>query len=145
LVESVLLAPSGKKTEMMLSSDVMGIYNKALKETNAEFGTSGSSFVEIAKQVGTKKEAQLGRGLGRVRHQLLPGATSGQRLEIYNLITQVRKDLDAVMNLLEKGFDQEQLTMSVNQVNRGMTTLRTMIRALYHSEVPQKSTGPFMF
>lgn len=148
LVESILLAPAGKKAEMMLSSDVMGTYARALKETNAEFGTSGSSFMEIAKQVTSQKatkQAQLGRGIGKLRHQLVPGATSGQRLEIYNLIAQVRKDLDAVMDLLEKGFDQDQLTVAVNQVNRGMTTLRTMIRALYHSEVPQKSTGPFMF
>lgn len=151
MVEGILVAPSGSKAEMMLKSPIAETYSKALKDTNAELGTSGTTFQEIANQVGMQetnppeatKQAQLGRGLSRMRHQLLPGATSGQRLEIYNLITQTKKDLNEVMDLLEGGFDQNKLTVAVNQVNRGMTTLRTMIRALHHFETPEKSPSPF--
>jgi hypothetical protein len=146
IFESISAAPKNKKTEVLLQSNVADVYKRALQETNAELGTNGTSFQEIAllaKQKGpVSKEAQ--RQLGKFRHQILPGATSGQRLEIYRFIDQIKIDLDNVMNLLEKGFDQEQLTTALAQVNREMSGLRTMMRSLYYSEKPGEASSPFM-
>lgn len=145
-IEHIMAAPKNEKTEVLLNSNLAGVYSRAIQEVNAELGTNGTSFQEIAMMAKKKptvtKEAQ--RQLGKVRHQVLPGATSGQRLEIYQLLTQVRTDLDSVMDLLEKGFDQEQLTTAIGQVQREMTTLRTMIRSLYYSEKPEEASSPFM-
>lgn len=146
VIESILVAPKGKRVSVLRKSNVEDIYGRALQEVNAELGTSGISFAQIAEQVKAKppttKEAQQ-RQLGKIRHQLLPGNSSGQRLEIYQFISQIRKDLDNVMNLLEKGFDQEALPPAINQVNREMAALRTMMRSLYYSEKPEEASTPF--
>jgi hypothetical protein len=145
IVESVMAAPKDKKAEVLLSTNINDVYSRAIQEVNTELGTNGTSFKEIAtmkQKLPVAKEAQ--RQLGKIRHQLLPGATSGQRLEIYQFITQIRKDLDEVMNLLESGFDQDKLTTAIGQVNREMAALRTMMRSLYYSEKPEEASSPFM-
>lgn len=145
VIESILVSPKGRRVSVLRKSNVEAIYDKAVQEVNAELGTNGTSFAQIAAQVKTKpvaKEAQ--RQLGKVRHQILPGATSGQRLEIYRFVTQIRRDLNDVMNLLEKGFDEKALSTAINQVNREMAALRTMMRSLYYSEKPEEASSPFM-
>ena len=146
VIESILAAPKSKKTEVMRQSNVAAVYDKALKEVNAELGTNATSFVQLVEQAKNKpvaKEAQLQRYIGKARHQLLPGATSGPRLEIYGLIDKLRANLDGVMNLLEDGFDQEKLSPAIAEVNRDMTSLRTMVRSLYYSEKPGEASSPF--
>jgi hypothetical protein len=144
IVDRILAAPAGKKVSVVESSGIEQAYQEAIRLVNAEWGTTGSTFRDIVSQ----KQAQSGtktaqRQLGKLRHQLIPGATSGQRLEIYKFITQIKKDLDSVMNLLEAGFDQEQLSTTISQVNREMSTLRTMMRSLYYSEMPGESPSTF--
>ncbi len=143
IVESVMAAPKDKKTEVLLNTNISKVYNQAIQEINTELGTNGTSFKEIVamKQKLPAKEAQ--RQLGKIRHQLLPGDTSGQRLEIYQFLNQIRRDLDEVMNLLESGFDQDKLTPAINQVNREMAALRTMMRSLYYSVKPDEASTPF--
>jgi hypothetical protein len=144
-IESVVAAPKNRKLDVVRKTNVDGLYDRALQEVNAELNTSGGSFADVVAQ---KKSAPIEgkmaqRQLGKLRHQIIPGATSGQRLEIYRFIAQIRKDLDEVMNLLEAGFDQEKLTTAINQVNREMAALRTMIRSLYYSEKPEEASSPF--
>lgn len=89
--------------------------------------------------MGTKspvKTAQVGRWLGKARHQILPGATSGPRLEVYRLIEQAKVDLNKIMDLLEKGLDEDALTQAIGDVNKEMTSLRTFLRSLYFAEQP---------
>ena len=144
LIEAVLAAPKGKRFEVLQKSNINTIYDKVLQEVNIELNTNGQTFMQIVEQLKNKpttKKAQ--RQLGKIRHQLLPGATSGQRLEIYGFISQIRKDMDEVMNLLEKGFDQEKLTTAIGQVTREISALRTMMRSLYYSEKPSEVSSPF--
>ena len=144
LIETVLAAPKGKRFEVLQKSNINAIYDKVLQEVNAELNTNGQTFMQIVEQLKNKpstKEAQ--KQLGKIRHQLIPGATSGQRLEIYQFISQIRKDMNEVMNILEKGFDQEQLTTAIGQVTREMSALRTMMRSLYYSEKPAEVSSPF--
>jgi hypothetical protein len=143
-VESIMAAPKGQKIQQLLHSKIGELYNKALEEVNKELGTNGTSFAQIAVQQqaqGTTKAAQ--RQLGKLRHQIVPGATSGSRLEVYNMITEIRKNLNIVMDLLEGGFDQAKLSIAINQVNREIAALRTMIRSLYYSEKPEEASSPF--
>lgn len=117
-------------------------YNSAVGATNQELGTSGQSFKDIVQQHKSLPQKQA-QSFGKTRHQLIPGATSGARLEVYNLIETLRQDLDAVMDLLEAGFDQEKLSEAISKVNRQMSALRTMTRALYFSEKPEMASNSF--
>lgn len=145
IVEYIMGAPKKHKVNALIGSNIDAIYRKAIQEVNNELGTSGASFEQIAKQIKekaatTNKQAQQ---LGKIRHQLIPGATSGSRLEVYNLVNALRQDLDKVMDLLEEGFDPEKLSVAIAQVNRQMTALRTMTRALYFSEKPEMAPSAF--
>ena len=148
IVDKILTTPRDQMLVAVQNSDIGRIYQEAIRLVNAEWGTVGNSFREIVAQrqanLAQQEVKTAQRQLGKFRHQVIPGATSGQRLEIYQFISQIRKDLDNVMNLLEKGFDQEQLTTAIGQVNREMSALRMMMRSLYHSEKPTEETStPF--
>ena len=151
IIDSIIAAPRNSRVAVIQKTDIVGAYQKVIKTLNAELGTSGTSLQEIVAQQANKtsatpdlaKEAQLRRWLGKTRHQILPGATSGPRLEIYKFISEIRLDLDAVMNLLEKGLDEVALTEAIAQVNRKMIVLRTMMRSLYYSEKPEEAPSPF--
>jgi len=148
LIEKIMAAPAAKKVEILQQSNFIDLYAKALQEVNTELNTAGQSFAQVLEQVKEQspegiKQAQLLRWVGKSRHQALPGATSGTRLEIYRFISQIKLDLDVVMNLLEQGFDQEQLTLAMSQVNRQLSTLRTMMRSLYYSEKPEEASSFF--
>lgn len=136
-IEGVVAAPKNKKIDVMRKANIDGLYDRALQEVNAELKTNGSSFADVAQQKKNAPiEAAAQRQLGKLRHQILPGATSGQRLEIYRFIEQIKIDLNEIMDLLEQGFDQEKLAPAITKVHREMTALRTMVRSLYASEKP---------
>lgn len=144
-MERLSAMPKGKITPKTIS-DFELIYTIAIGATNQELGTSGKSFQEIARQhqSNPKKEAQEMLGeLRSLRHKGIPGATSGSRLEIYQAIDQVKKDINKLMDLLESGYDQTQIDTSVLQVNREMTLLRTLIRSLLISVDPKGAPTPF--
>lgn len=143
IVEAIVAAPKHRKPDVLKQYNISSVYDKALQEVNGELGTSGTSFAQVVEQAKAKPAKTAQRQLGKLRHQLLPGATSGSRLEVYGLIEEIRKNLDQVMNLLEAGFDVEALTTAVNQVNRQMATLRIMIRAIHQSERPEEALSPF--
>jgi len=143
VIRAIAAAPKHRKPDVLKQYDISAIYDRALQQVNAQLGTNGTSFIQIVEQMKVQPAKTAQRQLGKFRHQVLPGATSGSRLEVYGLIDQIRKDLDVVMNLLEDGFDQEKLTPAMNQVNRQMATLRTMIRSLYYSEKPEEASSPF--
>lgn len=140
LIETLLAIPEHLRVSALQSSygELLSLYQKALLEVNVEKQTSGQNFAQIVSQLKTKapvaKQAQ--KWLGKVRHQILPGATSSQRLEAYRLIDQVKKDLDQVMDLLEDGFDQERLVPALSQIGQEISGLRMIIRSLHLVEKP---------
>ncbi len=143
LVEQVIAAPQDQKVETLLRSNLDEVYQRALQETNNELGTNAASFKEIAATSPFEGVKNAQRQLGKLRHSLLPGATSGQRLEAYHLMTQIRQDMLKIMDLLEAGFDIQQLTTAIGTVQREMVTLRTMMRALYYTVKPDEASSPF--
>jgi len=150
LVERLSAIPKGRNLSITEVTELEKAYDEALAATAQEAGFSNmSSFAQIAQTLITaanspKKEAQEFRGfLGKTRHQLLPGGTSGSRLEIYSLIEQAKKDVDELMDLLEAGYERDKIEKSVAQINRQMSALRTMIRSLFYSVKPEKASSPF--
>lgn len=144
-IEAIIASPKNNKVNTAIRLNIDKLYDDALLETNKELNTNASSFEQITNQIKNviKTEAQINGFLGKTRHQIIPGATSGQRLEIYQFISQIRNDLDEFMNLLEKGFDQEQLGRLITQINREMSSLRIMVRSLHAAEKPEEASNLF--
>ena len=156
LMDKINAIPSAKRMNIALSSNLEEVYNQALVVMNAKLGTNGISFKDIANQLRKAKnqpapvvapvappplttEAQLTRWLGKARHGLLPGGTSGRRLEIYRKVGELRKDLNKIMNLIEKGLDLPQLYAAIVPFDKGIMSLRKMVRSLFTSEYPNEA------
>lgn len=167
IIDKINAIPAAKKVDFVLHSNIEEVYNQALVALNGRLGTNGNSLKEIAVQLRKAKnlpappptptsppppvvatppapetletQAQAMRWLGKARHGLLPGGTSGRRLEIYRKIGELRIDLNKIMNLLEKGLDLPQLYAAVIPFDRGVMSLRKMVRSLYTSEYPNEA------
>jgi hypothetical protein len=139
--------------------ELKNAYLSMIGIVNGVLGTSGSNLREIVMQAKAKAkaqaappaqgptvaeiesqlyaEAQLGRWLGKLRHQMVPGATSGTRLEVYRMINQTKSDLNHIMDWLEKGWYPEQLGQGIPEINRQITSLRALTRSLAATEGPK--------
>lgn len=92
-----------------------------------------------ATELETVAQAFVKKWLGKRRQQLFPQPNSSYRLEVFKMATQLRKDINLVMNSLEKGLDYQQLEGLVSGVNKQMSTLRMLMRSLHLSDKPGES------
>jgi hypothetical protein len=97
--------------------------------------TSASEQMEVVAQ------AFLQKWLGKVRHQAIPGKSSGIRLQIFELATSARKNVDQAMDALEKGMDVETLGPIIATVTQQMNTLRSLMRSLHNTEKQPSGKG----
>lgn len=165
IIDKINAIPAAKKVDFVLRSNIEEVYNQALVAINGRLGTTGNSLKEIAVQLRKAKslpavaptpapspvaveppapealetQAQAMRWLGKARHGLLPGSTSGRRLEIYRKIGELKVELNKIMNLLEKGLDLPELYAAIIPFDRGVMSLRKMVRSLYTSEYPNEA------
>jgi hypothetical protein len=73
----------------------------------------------------------LNKWVGKTVHQLsLFDKTSPHRLSIYRIAEELRQEINAIMDLLEKGLDEAQLDPLIKSVNTKMVSLRVMMRSL---------------
>lgn len=91
-------------------------------------------------------QAFLKKWLGKTWHQMsLFDKTSSYRLDIFKMAGEVRKDINLIMDSLEKEMNVDELTSLVNEVNKKMTSLRGLMRALHMSIPPEpKAKGKGM-
>ena len=76
----------------------------------------------------------LKRWVGKTIHQLsLFDKTSPHRLSSYKLAGELRKEINVIMDLLEKGLDENTLGPAIKDANSKMVSLRGMMRSLYLS------------
>jgi hypothetical protein len=68
---------------------------------------------------------------------MIPGGTSGTRLEVYRMINQTKKDLNHIMDWLEKGWHPDQLGQGIPDINRQITSLRALTRSLAATQGPK--------
>jgi hypothetical protein len=86
-------------------------------------------------------QAFIQKWLGKARHQTLPGKSSGIRLQIFELATSARKNIDQVMNVLEKGMDVQTLSPLIANTTYQMNTIRSLMRSLHNTEKPPGKGG----
>lgn len=151
----VMVAPEKKS---ILSDAIVREYRNVLNSLNQRYGTSGTTLSQIVSardaqakagpsktasdQLETVSQAFLKKWLGKTRHQLsLFDKTSSYRLDIYKMAADLRKTIDKIMDLLEKDMDIASLDPLVSDGNRKMTTLRSLMRALYYSAQEQHGKG----
>ena len=95
---------------------------------------------KASEQLEVVAQAFLKKWLGRTRHQILPTKSSGLRLQIYQVGDKTRKNINNVMDLLEKGLDIQQLGPKISEVSANINSLRSLMRSLHNTEKPTK--GP---
>jgi hypothetical protein len=92
--------------------------------------------VTATAQLEVVAQAFVQKWLGKARHQLIPGKSSGLRLQIFELGDRTRKCINSVMDLLEKGFSVEELGPKIYEVSNNINTLRSLMRSLHNTEKP---------
>jgi len=148
------IATRGKK----LHPDYDSFYEKAIRYINQKNGTTATSFKDLVSQLKARaippaapvipaiipektasqieKVAQdfLKRWVGKTIHQLsLFDKTSPHRLSSYKLAGELRKEIDVIMDSLQKGLDENTLGPAIKDANSKMVALRGMMRSLYLS------------
>lgn len=121
-------------------------YKLIISSLQQKYGVSGNSLSEIGKAKKTKDgvgvstaslELQvlgqnfLQKWFGKTRHQLsLFDKTSAYRLDVFKMAQEIRVVLDEIMDLLEKDMNVDLLDPLVTDINKKMTALRALMRAL---------------
>lgn len=140
-MDKYLTTPQTNKISVF--PELLSVYTKMIRNINAHFHTSTLTLREMLLQIRESaknkppKQAQVARWLGKARHQMLPGSSSGSRLEIYQAIANIRKDLNDIMDWLESGWYPEQMGKGIPDINRQVMTLRALVRALHYTEGPK--------
>lgn len=92
---------------------------------------------KVAAQMEKVAQDFLKKWVGKTMHQLsLFDKTSTHRLSSYKLAGELRKELDQIMDLLEKGLNEDELDPLIKHANSQIVALRGMMRSL-HLAVPQ--------
>lgn len=92
--------------------------------------------ITAAAQLEVVAQAFLKKWIGRTRHQIIPGKSSGLRLQAYEVADKARVSIDATMNLLESGMNVQQLGPKISEVSNHINSLRSLMRALHNTEKP---------
>lgn len=120
-------------------------YQRLIGKLNQSLGTNGKSLAEISSQKTKTASAEelekvaqdfLWKWLGKARHGLSSSMTSGYRLDLFKNAEEVRKDLDKMMNSLEKDMDLEELMDLASDVHRQLISMKGLTRAL-HAAMPK--------
>jgi hypothetical protein len=90
-------------------------------------------------------QAFLQKWLGKTRHQILPGSSSGLRLQAFDVATSTRKNIDMVMDALEKGLNPDEMGPKMSEVSSQINSLRSLMRSLHTTEKPVKGQPPSPF
>jgi len=174
-----LVATKGK----VITPDFNMFYEKAVRYSNQELGTTANSFREMVSQLKARAKQQLKpqpaikpvpvtpavvedappdtldptktamektaqkflqKWFGKTRHQLsMFDKTSSNRLNCFKMAEELRKEINNIMNELEKGLDQEKLDPLMKNAQSKMTILRGLMRSLHLSlQLAEKSKKP---
>jgi len=123
-------------------------YKQVLIQLNSEYGTTGNTFTEVIRQRDAKNpnktaqlevvaQAFLKKWIGKKWHQMsVFDKTSAFRLDIFKMAGEIRKTLNKMMDSLEKEMNVEALGVLINDVNRQIMSMRSLMRAL-HMALPE--------
>ena len=144
------MIPSTPEKKHAAATRVEAIYSRIITLLRGKYNSSGNTLEEIANDklpastAALEKVAQdfLRKWVGKTRHELsMFDKTSQYRLDIYKNVGELRKIINQIMDSLEKGMNLDELDPLIIQVNRDITSLRGVMRALNNAEpAPPKSS-----
>lgn len=118
------------------------MYQKKYPSARPLPGSMPPEVKAASSQLEVTAQAFLRKWLGKTRHQALPGRSSGLRLQVFDLAASARKNIDQVMDLLEKGLDIDAMGPKIYEVTRQINTLRSLMRSLHNVERPKGKGTP---
>ena len=98
----------------------------------------------VSDQLEATAQAFLRKWLGKTRHQALPGKSSGLRIQVFDLAAKARRNIDGVMDMLEKGLDVDTIGPKMYEVTKQINALRSLMRSLHNVEKPKGKEAPSM-
>ncbi len=131
LIERYNLASSAdnsEKIKMATANQILNIYQQILLQLNSVRGTNGDSLsriIELSSTAGDnlisyELEAQALPSATKMHGKLMRGlfnrVTNSSRLLAYNYADEMSKELDHLMNVLEKDFDPDELMKLLNDI-----------------------------
>lgn len=132
--------------KLMYADSIINSYNDIINQLNIKYNTNGVTLTQIADFINKKpieiassfeKESQdsIKKWIGKTRHQFsIFDKTSAYRLDVYKMAEDIRTSLNSVMNSLEKDMKIDELDPLILDINRGITSLRGLMRALHNAE-----------
>lgn len=147
---TLFLVPTTPEKKKAAANKIISFYNAIISTLRAKYNSSGVTLEQIANDklpastAALEKVAQdfLRKWVGKTRHELsMFDKTSQYRLDIYKNVGELRKTINQIMDSLEKGMNLDELDPLIIQVNRDITSLRGVMRALNNAEpAPPKSS-----
>lgn len=123
-----------------LAPAILIAYGELIKEANSKNNTSGKSLKEIFElknqkvasyQMKVLAQKFITKHLGKLKHQISPfDTTSAFRLDIYKLSENCRKDINSIMDILEKGYDHENVVKYFTNVRDNINKIKGLMIAL---------------
>lgn len=131
VLENPNIAPDAKSKALENKNNAITQIMDAWNNLNAAIASSkldNSSAVDNLEKVA---QHYLSRWMGRTLHQSpFAGDTSPLRLECYNDAELIRKNLDGLMNSLEKEFDLDKIKSLFKEILEKFYDIKNNIRAL---------------
>jgi len=142
--------------KLLAASNLIKSYKNLVRQLNAANNLAEETLSSIITILNKKQIALtepvaaleataqkfLKKWIGKIKHHMWADDTSQMRIDIFNSVDDVRLNLDKLMNLIEKGFDVEDMAVIITYIQSKMTELRGITRALkFNAESKEKKPG----
>lgn len=88
-------------------------------------------------QLEATAQAFLKKWIGKTRHQMsIFDQTSSQRLQIFEVATEMRTTVNDIMDHLEKDINVDEMAPMIDKANRQLTSIRSLTRNLHNTHRP---------
>jgi hypothetical protein len=120
---------------------------KQLASSKAEEKTKAKAKAEKVKDASDEaiyeleavSQAFLQKWLGQVRHSVLPGKNSATRLKLFQISKDICKEINKVMDILEKGLNPDHIAPALARVSQQMMQIRQLVQSLRLIEKSDKN------
>ena len=139
---------SNDKEKQFIAKLIAKDYEKLLLKANKIDSTEAKSFKELSNlKAALQSTAQnaVNKWMGKLKHKISPfDKTSAFRLDIYNKCKEVLKLVDDFMDLLESGFNLEELYNIYKSVSEKLQFIKSIANSLLKTVDGKSFEGKFI-
>lgn len=127
--------PAEEAEQSKMVPEILSTYQAILADANSKHGTTAASLKDIlmAKSASLEVIAKniVHKWLGKAKHNVVPfDKTSAIRLDVNKNSEEIRDILDKLMNSLEVGLNQVEITNHITDLNRKFESIKLLMRPL---------------